>query len=77
MADQEQAYKLLLSTNPKTNKEPDKYVRKDMQANMIGGVPVPTNSMPQAGNSPLNAIGAMQGKPIAQNPMATLNQNNN
>lgn len=65
--DPEETYKMLLSTNPKTKKDPDKYVNKQLQMQMamndpmalatqqatVGGQP----NMPAAGNSPLNAMG--------------------
>lgn len=50
--DQEEALKLLLSTNPKTKKQPDKYIAKAQP--MPQGV---QPGMPSAGNSPLNAMG--------------------
>lgn len=49
VADQQEAFKLLLSTDPMTSKSPDKYVAKQPQN-------TPPPSMPSAGNSPLNSM---------------------
>lgn len=54
MANQEEIYKILLSTDATTNKEPDKYIAKQPQG-QPQGMPMP--GMPAAGNSPLQAIG--------------------
>lgn len=67
MADQEEAYRLLLSTNPKTKKDPDKYVI-EQQIGMGDPLALATAQaqgagMPQAGNSPLNAMGGGQALP--------------
>ncbi len=73
-ADQEEALRLLLMTNAKTKKDPDKFVAEVVptdplqaataQAQGQGQQPqvgqpqgVPTGAMPQAGNSPLAAVG--------------------
>lgn len=50
-ADQEEALKLLLSTNPKTAKDMDKYIGEMPEAAPVEG------AMPSAGNSPLAALG--------------------
>lgn len=69
-ADQEQALKLLLSTDPTTKKDPDKYVAKQ-QAQPIQGVPQPGGLMPAAGNSPLkSAMGKSPMGSQAANPLA-------
>ncbi len=51
-ANQEEAMKLLLSTNPKTAKDMDKYIAEQQPAQP--GMEGP--GMPQAGNSPLQAV---------------------
>ncbi len=57
MADQEEALKLLLSTNKKTNKQPDKYISEPQQPQMI------QSGNPASGSvSPLGAVGAMAKK---------------
>jgi len=48
-ADQEEALKLLLATNPKTAKDPDKYIGEMPE-------PMPVEGGPAAGNSPLAAM---------------------
>jgi hypothetical protein len=50
-ADQEEAYRLLLSTNPKTKKNPDKYVSKNPQTNLMEEDPTANNR-----KSPLAAV---------------------
>lgn len=58
VANQEEALKLLLSTDPDTQKEPDKFIAKPpppqlpMPPQMNGGGP----QMPSAGNSPLKSV---------------------
>ncbi len=49
-ADQNEALKLLLSTNKKTSRQTDKYIAKQPQQMPMGGM------LPNAGNSPLNAM---------------------
>jgi len=73
IADQEEIYKILLSTNPKTNKEPDKYIVKQepMQQAALASGEQP-NPMPSAGNSPLASMGRTS--QIATNPLAGLTQ---
>lgn len=66
MFDPEETAKLLLESNPATMKEPDKYLAKQAPAGQQP--PLDPNSMPQAGNSPLNALG---GKP---SPVSTPSQ---
>ncbi len=79
IADQEEALKLLLMTNPKTKKDPDKFVSQQQPSNnpinmataqakgqMPGQTPQP--AMVGAGNSPLAAVGAKP--PLPQNPMS-------
>lgn len=76
MADQEEAYRLLLSTNPKTKKDPDKYIMAQQmgmtdplalaQAQATGQAPMP--GQPQAGNSPLNAMSGPQALPQTMGP---------
>lgn len=55
MANQEEVLKIILENDPTTKKNPDKYIQKqpDMGAMMSPMQP----EMPQAGNSPLNAMG--------------------
>lgn len=67
LADQEENLRLLLSTNPKTQKDPDKYVKpQDMMASdplAAATAQAQGQGMPQAGNSPLNAMGGKQPLP--------------
>ncbi len=67
LADQEEIYRLLLSTDPKTKKDPDKYIKTESlamtdplaaaTAQAQGGqIGQPAPSAPQAGNGPLSAI---------------------
>lgn len=67
VANQEEAVKLLLSTDPTTAKNPDKYImqQQPQQAPGMGG------QMPAAGNSPLNAMSGMSATPSAS-PLASL-----
>lgn len=53
VANQEEAVRLLMRTNPNTSKNADKYISKQPQGNPM------SPSMPSAGNSPLNAMGKM------------------
>ena len=53
VANQEEIYKILLSTDNTTKKEPDKYVAKQGAQQPQ----LPQGGMPQAGNSPLAAMG--------------------
>jgi len=61
MFDPEETAKFLLSNNPLTRKDPDKYLAKQPspqdQAQMAAGQPPQGGPMPQAGNSPLQALG--------------------
>ena len=55
LLDQEEITKdFLLAAYPKSAKDPDKYIKK-ADPEQVPGIP-PMNTMPQAGNSPLNAI---------------------
>lgn len=56
--DPEETGKLLLNSNPTTRKDPDKYLAKQSQM-----APMGTPQMPQAGNSPLNAMGPKTAPP--------------
>jgi len=69
-SDQEEALKLLLSTNPKTSKDMDKYIGEMPEETPPGTVP----GMPQAGNSPLAAMGGQSSMstPAGQTAMASL-----
>lgn len=70
MANQEEVYRLLLSTDPKTKKDPDKYIMEQqvgmadplaaatLQAQGTTG----TQPMPSAGNSPLGAVAGATGQ---------------
>lgn len=60
MADQEEAFRLLLSTDPKTRRDPDKYIAKQP---VMPGMP----QMPQAGNGPLSALGGKSQLPQVMN----------
>lgn len=77
MADQEEALKLLLMTNPKTKKDPDKFVQQQTgqndpitainQAAQGGAKPQPAQV--GAGKGPLQA--AMGKTPLPQSPLST------
>lgn len=54
MANQEEIYKILLSTDPTTKQEPDKYVTKQQPQQLAQ--PGMNANMPASGNSPLNAM---------------------
>ena len=62
MFDPEETAKLLLTVNPNTKKDPDKYIAKHQQPTQAS----PQGQMPAAGNAPLNAAK----KP---NPLSTAN----
>jgi hypothetical protein len=69
-ANQEEIYKILLSTDPTTSKDPDKYINTQqapVQANVDPNNP--TGAMPAAGNSPLNAVAKKAGLSPANLPM--------
>lgn len=53
LADQEQALRLLLDTNPKTKKDPDKYITKQA---MAGDPLAMATAQAQSGGSPLNSV---------------------
>lgn len=56
--DPEETGKLLLENNPLTQKDPEKYLAKQPQPGALPVVPgMEMGGMPQAGNSPLNAMG--------------------
>lgn len=61
--DPEETGKLLLSHNPLTNKDPEKYLAKQPPP---GELPPPNpEAMPNAGNSPLNAMGKKTPSPVS------------
>jgi len=71
-ANQEQVYRFLLGTNPTTKKDPDKYTMSQQASSnpmdMIGQLAqqqgqTPMPGMPNAGNSPLNAMSAQPPQP--------------
>lgn len=74
-SDPDQSLKLLLSTNPKTRRNSDKYIKQQPQQMPMGmlnqgnqgGAPQATPQMPQAGNSPLQAMGKPQ---LSTSPLA-------
>lgn len=83
--DPEETAKLLLSNNPLTNKDPEKYLTQQptpeqiAQQMSMAGLPTPDgssgmpNTMPGAGNSPLNAVSKSPLSPTsATPPMAAL-----
>lgn len=59
LADQEEALRLLLSTNPKTQKDPDKFI-SDQSSDPLAMAQAQAQeqqpTQPAAGNSPLNAV---------------------
>lgn len=72
--DPEETGKLLLSNNPLTKREPDKYLTKqpspqEQAQQMQMGQPQP-GAMPNAGNSPLNAMGKKS--PMQMSPTPAL-----
>lgn len=78
--DPEETGKLLLMNNPATKKDPEKYLAKKPQASMVppqmgpDGMPMQTNTnaMPQAGNSPLQALGKKASSSAPSSPLAGL-----
>ncbi len=71
VTDQEEALKLLLSTNPDTKTKPDKYVMKQQPepAGQMAQLPQDMKPMPSAGNSPLASMGA---KPSPMSALANV-----
>lgn len=65
VANQEEIFKLLLSTNHKTKSNSDKYITKQQAPQMQ---PMAGQTMPSAGNSPLNAMAGNKG--ISTLPLA-------
>jgi len=71
MYDPEETAKFLLTNNPLTKKDPEKYLAK--QPAPGSQPPMPPNqggNMPQAGNSPLNSMGAKK-SPLSPTPSPT------
>lgn len=72
MFDPESTAKLLLDSDPRTSKDPDKYVAKQPQAGQamspMQPPPAAPGKMPNAGNGPLQAVG--QKSPFATAPTA-------
>lgn len=64
MFDPEEVGKFLLGTDPKTKRDPDKYIAKQ-QAQPIQAPQPGQPTMPQAGNSPLQAMGKKPVSPIS------------
>lgn len=62
LADQEETYRLLLSSNPKTRRNPDKYISKQAQAGGQTGQPQPSQP-PQTGQSQAPTPSPMAGLP--------------
>lgn len=78
MYDPEETGKLLLMTNPKTKRSPEKYLAKQQAQQPVmppqPGQPSPSG-MPAAGNSPLNAMGKKpQSTGAAPQPLAGMGQ---
>jgi len=69
--DPEETGKLLLGANPTTKKNVDKYLAKQPSPEQIQAQTM-TNSMPNAGNSPLNAIGAKSALSPASTGLASM-----
>ncbi len=69
-ANQEEALKLLLSTDMKTAKDPDKYISQQPQGQPMQGSP----QMPQSGNSPLASMSKKNPLSTAPNPLASIAQ---
>ncbi len=67
MFDLEEVAKFLLNSNPLTKKDPDKYLAKQPAPGTVPPQMGPDSQpMPQAGNSPLNAMGAKSPLSTAQ-----------
>lgn len=68
LADQEETLKLLLSTNPKTQKDPDKFIKTEVvgQTDPLAMASAQAQG-PAAGNGPLASVGSG----LPQNPMTT------
>lgn len=60
--------KLLLGANPTTKKDVDKYLAKQPDPSMVPPPMDQTGAMPNAGNSPLNAIGKKAVSPAGPTP---------
>lgn len=78
MYDPEETGKLLLMTNPKTKRDPEKYLAKQQAQQPVlppqPGQPSPSGK-PAAGNSPLNAMGKKpQSTGAAPQPLAGMGQ---
>ena len=78
MFDPEETAKLLIGSNPMTMKDPDKYIpKKPAPGSMppqMPGQPQQQGQLPQAGNSPLQAMGKKPGLSTAQPALAGLGQ---
>lgn len=64
VANQEEIFRILLSTDQKTAKDPDKYIAKPP----VASPPGPMGSLPASGNSPLNAMGKQSPLSMGQTP---------
>lgn len=67
MFDPEATAKLLLTSSPVTKKDPDKYIAKQPTPGTMP--PMQQNTMPQAGNSPLNAMATKSPLSPTKSPM--------
>jgi hypothetical protein len=69
IADQEEAFRLLLSTNPKTRKDPSKYVAKQQAMNPQDMAMQAMTGQPNNQQSPMNKTGQLKGQaPLPQSP---------
>lgn len=73
MFDPEETAKLLLTSNPATAKDPDKYLPKQPPPGTVPPIPGAA-TMPAAGNSPLAAMGAKKSPTPTAPAMASLGQ---
>lgn len=61
VANQEEIYKILLSTDPTTSRDPEKYVAAPQPEAQVMPMDPASATMPAAGNSPLNAMASKAG----------------
>lgn len=66
IADQEEAFRLLLTTNPTTKKDPDKFIKEEVSGGQMGQLMQALGQNPSSGSSPLES--ASQQSPLSQQP---------
>lgn len=66
IADQEEAFRLLLTTNPTTKKDPDKFIKEEVTGGQMGQLMQALGQNPSGGSSPLES--ASQQSPLSEQP---------